>query len=219
MSESAPPAASAGGGGAAAPAGRSPWDRSRRAKNRRYRANLKTRSRLQIACWNAQGLRRKLTELQGWLSESNIDVIAVQEAQFSASSLTEIPGFQTAAVRRRARGRRNSGPAKGGDVAIYVRNGLNFDKLETSALKSSSPAPTLDIHNFLSSGTWRGRPEVQLLRPVGPPYQPRLPTVEGLECPPPGLGPALYGGGRDGAASGGLDGTNRCHHPQRRLPH
>ncbi|KAF0303168.1 RNA-directed DNA polymerase from mobile element jockey [Amphibalanus amphitrite] len=142
---------------------------SRRAKNRRYRANLKTRSRLQIACWNAEGLRRKLTELQGWLSESKIDVIAVQEAQFSASSLTEIPGFQTAAVRRRARGRRNSGPAKGGDVAIYVRKGLNFDKLETaplamadtttewcgirlylsnSALKSSSPAPTLDIHNF-----------------------------------------------------------------------
>ena len=134
MSETAPPVASAGGGGAGGAAVGSSRGRTRRAKNRRYRANLKTRSRLQIACWNTEGLRRKLSELQGWLSGSHIDVIVVQEAQFSASGFTEIPGFQTAATYRRARGRRDSGPAKGGDVAIYVRKGLNFDKLETAPL-------------------------------------------------------------------------------------
>ena len=170
MSEPAPPAASAGGGGAGGGTAGSSRGRCRRAKNRRYRQNLKTRSRLQIACWNAEGLRRKLSELQGWLSDSHVDVLAVQEAQFRASGITEVPGFQTAAVFRRARGRRDSGPAKGGDVAVYVRKGLKFDKLETAPLARAdtttewcgirlflsgtgdptrrSPASHLDIHNI-----------------------------------------------------------------------
>ena len=168
MSEPAPPAASAGGGGAVGAAGGAPRGRSRRARNRRYRRNLKTRSRLHIACWNAEGLRRKTQELQGWLSVAKIDVLAIQEAQFRADGITGVPGFQTAAYYRRARGRTADGPAKGGDVAIYVRKGLNFAKLETAPLaaadtttewcavslymsksKSHDPAPNhLDIHNF-----------------------------------------------------------------------
>ena len=113
MSEPAPPVASAGGGEAEDGTAGNPRGRTRRVKNRRHRRNVQIRSRLQIACWNAEGLRRKRTELQGWMSVSHIDVVAIQEAQFQASGPTEAPGFQTVAVFRRARGRRDSVPAKG----------------------------------------------------------------------------------------------------------
>ena len=47
-----------------------------------------------------------------------LDVLAGQGTQFRASGTTELPGFQTTAVFRRARDRRNSGPATGGNVTI-----------------------------------------------------------------------------------------------------
>ena len=223
MSEPAPPVASAGGGGAEDGTAGNPRGRTRRAKNRRYRQNVQTRSRLQIACWNAEGLRRKLTELQGWLSASHIDVLAIQEAQFQASGPTEVPGFQTAAVFRRARGRRDGGPAKGGDVAIYVRKGLNFSRLETcpSGLgghhyrvvrhppvpeRSRSPHEERPcVHPGWTSTTSTDRP----IRPgeddqrtdhfdpaaLPSPHGPRIPAGRGLERPPPGVGPTLCGGG------------------------
>ena len=51
------------------------------------------RSRVQIVCWNYKGLRRRLAQCQSWLPATNIGCLVVQEAQFHAPSLTELPGF------------------------------------------------------------------------------------------------------------------------------
>ena len=48
--------------------------------------------------------------------------------------MVNILGYQVAAVTRRARGRRDGARAKGGDVAVYVRNGLSFSRLEGAPL-------------------------------------------------------------------------------------
>ena len=122
----APPAVTDGGG--EAPAGRSGPGSRRRARNRRYRRNRARRSLLTIMVWNAEGLRPKIPELSSWLPGSNVDVVAVQEGQFSKAA-PRIPGFQPPVVTRRSRGRRVGGPVKGGDVAIYVRDGRHFTVL------------------------------------------------------------------------------------------
>ncbi|KAF0303793.1 hypothetical protein FJT64_024266 [Amphibalanus amphitrite] len=56
------------------------------------------------------------------------------EVQPAAGQPITIPGYQTAALVRRARGRRDGGPAKGGGVAIFVRDGLNYQTIEDSPL-------------------------------------------------------------------------------------
>ena len=130
------PATSAGGGGPISGGGGrgAMGGRSRRAKNRRYRQNRQNRSRLQFCCWNAEGLRPKKAEFQRWLSSEKIDVAAVQEVQLPANQPFTIPGYQTAVVTKRARGRRDDGPAKGGGLAIFVRDGLNFSVIDNSPL-------------------------------------------------------------------------------------
>ena len=107
---------------------------SRRAKNRRYRHNCQVRSRLLLVSWNAEGVLKKIGELSRWLSDMKVDVVALQEAQLAGGALA-VPGYQTAAVTRRARGRRGAGPFRGGDVAILVRNGLNFQTIRESPLQ------------------------------------------------------------------------------------
>ncbi|KAF0307940.1 RNA-directed DNA polymerase from mobile element jockey [Amphibalanus amphitrite] len=67
-------------------------------------------------------------------SELKVDVLAVQEAQLPSGRNIAIPGYQAAAVARRAQGRRRDGPIKGGDVAIYVRDGLSYSTIEASPL-------------------------------------------------------------------------------------
>ena len=130
-----PPAGRAAGGGPGDGGGRRSWGgRSRRAKNRRYRQNRKTRSRLQIISWNAEGLRPKQDELLRWLCDTKADVVAIQEAQLAANKTPSLQGYQTAVVSRRARGRRTTGPVKGGDVLILVRDGLPFSVIEDSPL-------------------------------------------------------------------------------------
>ena len=127
-----PPAVSADGGGTRDRGARGPrGGRSRRAKNRRYRHNCRVRSRLTIVGWNAEGLRTKLSEFSRWLSDTKVDIAAVQEAQLAGNEVT-VPGYQVAAVSRRARGRREEGPAKGGDVLILIRNGINFVSVKQS---------------------------------------------------------------------------------------
>ena len=85
---------------------------------------------MHIVAWNAEGLRTKVPELQSWLPTVKADVVAIQEAQFTAKSLTRIPGFQPPVVTRRGRGRAAGAAARGGgDVAIYVRGGLTFAPL------------------------------------------------------------------------------------------
>ncbi|KAF0295996.1 RNA-directed DNA polymerase from mobile element jockey [Amphibalanus amphitrite] len=120
-------------GGAGRP-DRARGGRSRRAKNRRYRLNRSARSRLVIVSWNAEGLRTKMQEFQRWLSATKADVVAVQEAQLAANKNPSIPGYQTAVVTRRARGRRDGGPVKGGDVALFVRDGLQFTTIDQPPL-------------------------------------------------------------------------------------
>ena len=107
---------------------------SRRAKNRRYRHNRQERSRLLLASWNAEGVASKISELSRWLSDTKVDVVALQEAQLAGGALT-VPGYQTAVISRRARGRRGVGPVRGGDVAILARNGLNFQTIRESPLQ------------------------------------------------------------------------------------
>ena len=129
------PAASALGGGAGARRGAARGGgRSRRAKNRRYRLNRKARSRLTIVSWNAEDLRTKKQELERWLSVVKADVVAIQEAQLAANKTPSLSGYQTAAVTRRARGRRSGGPAKGGDVALFVRDRIQFSTIDRSPL-------------------------------------------------------------------------------------
>ena len=93
---------------------------SRRTKNRRYRHNCRVRSRLLIASWNAKGVCSKSAEFSRWLSDEKVDVAVIQEA--TSGQHLEIPEYQTAVISRRARGRRGTGPVRGGDVATLVRN-------------------------------------------------------------------------------------------------
>ena len=129
------PAVSANGGepgrGERGPRG----GRSRRAKNRRYRRNRQARSRLLVVGWNAEGLRKKIPEFSRWLSAAKVDVAAIQEAQLPANKTLSVPGYQAAVFQRRARGRRGDGPAKGGDVIIFVRDGIAFTTIEASPLQ------------------------------------------------------------------------------------
>ena len=128
------PASADGGGGrrAGGSGGR------RRARNRRYHRNRSQRSLLHLVCWNADGLQPKIRELERWLLSNRADVVAVQEGQFSRSSITRIPGFQPPVVTRRARGR-TTGAAfvKGGDVAIFVRAGVHFVPLADRPLAAA----------------------------------------------------------------------------------
>ena len=87
--------------------------------------------------WTAEGLRKKTLEVQRWLSTRKVDVAVVQEAQLPAGKLINIPGHQIASFARRARGRRTAGPVKGGDVVIYIRDGLKYLKLEDRPLDVS----------------------------------------------------------------------------------
>ncbi|KAF0288946.1 RNA-directed DNA polymerase from mobile element jockey [Amphibalanus amphitrite] len=75
-----------------------------------------------------------MQEFQRWLSATKADVVAVQEAQLAANKNPSIPGYQTAVVTRRARGRRDGGPVKGGDVALFVRDGLQFTTIDQPPL-------------------------------------------------------------------------------------
>ena len=166
MKSLAPPAAGAGGGGTGGRSGGA--RRSRRAKkNRRYRKNCRVRSRLLVMSWNAEGLRKKTLEVQRWLSDNRVDVAVIQEAQLPAKKNIALPGFQLASVARQTRGRRADGPVKGGDVVIYIRDGLKFTKLEDRPLdvsddstewcgirllippsQHSSQPTSIDIHNI-----------------------------------------------------------------------
>ena len=75
-----------------------------------------------------------MEELQSWLSATKADVVALQEVQLAVNQNPSIPGYQTAVVTRRARGRRDGGPVKGGDVALFVRDGLQFTSIDQSPL-------------------------------------------------------------------------------------
>ena len=96
-----------------------------------------------LVSWNAEGLRTKIRELGSWLPAVKADVVAVQEAQFF-KTVPNIPGFQPSVVVRRARGRTTSAAVvKGGDVALYIRAGLQFTVLTDSYLAATDDSTEL----------------------------------------------------------------------------
>ena len=100
--------------------------------------------------WNAEGPRPKIAELSSRLLELHADVIAVQEGQFP-KAVPRIPGFQPPVVTRRIRGRRDGVPGKGGDFAIYVRDGHHFSVL--SGFFQSAADDTAEICGVRILGT------------------------------------------------------------------
>ena len=107
-----------------------PGSRHRRAKNRRYRRNRAGRSHTTVMSWNAEGLRKKIGELQRRLPADKIDVLAVQKGQFPQVA-PRLSGYQPPVVVWRARGRVTGATiVKGGDVALYVRAGLHFEVID-----------------------------------------------------------------------------------------
>ena len=126
----APPSVSTDGGG-------DHWGLRREQGHRRNRMK---RSLLRIVGWNAEGLRTKVPELQSWLPLVSADVVAIQEAQFSAKTAILIPRLQPPVFTRRERGRTTSAAAvvKGGDVAI--RGGIPFSPCKTAYLTPRTTA-------------------------------------------------------------------------------
>ena len=117
-----------GAGGAGADRKRNARANRRRRKNQRLHRNRDVRSRLRIFCWNAEGLRPKLAELQSWLLTERADILAIQECQFGKVPTREA-GFQPPIITRRSLGRTAAADAKGGDVALYLKVGLQFTPL------------------------------------------------------------------------------------------
>ena len=57
----------------------------------------------------------KIPEFKRWLSDKKVVAIAMQEAQLAGGTVS-VQGYQDATISRKARGRRDGGPVKGGDV-------------------------------------------------------------------------------------------------------
>jgi exonuclease III len=58
-----------------------------------------------VICWNVAGLHGKASELQLWLLENKVDLVAIQEAQFSAKRTVRLNGFQYPVITKRKSGR------------------------------------------------------------------------------------------------------------------
>ena len=73
-----------------------------------------------ILFWNCQGIRPKRKELEFYLKENVIDVIALNETFLSKRHSFKIPGYDS------TRNDRSTG--QGGGIAFLVKNGLVVDK-------------------------------------------------------------------------------------------
>ena len=69
-----------------------------------------------ILFWNCQGIRPKRKELELYLKENVIDVIALNQTFLSKRHNFKIPGYDTI--------RNDSSTCQGGRVAFLVKNGL-----------------------------------------------------------------------------------------------
>ena len=75
---------------------------------------------LNILFWNCQGIRPKRKELELYLKENSIDIIALNEMFLNKTYSFKIPGYDT--IRNdRSTGRR-------GGVAFLVKHGLVINK-------------------------------------------------------------------------------------------
>jgi hypothetical protein len=107
----------------------------------RYRRNCRLRSHLTVVCWNAAGLRGKASELQLWLIDNKVNVVAIQEVEFAAKRTVRLYfdgnlGSGDYEAKKGAVGRRRWMAVKGGDVAIYDRSGLLFQRLGYAPLRA-----------------------------------------------------------------------------------
>ena len=121
--------------------------------------------------WNAEGVRGKASELGRWLSDNKVDVAAIQEAQLAGDTLS-IPGYQTAAVSRRARGRRDEGPIPGGGVVTLVRNVLNFTVIRDSPLQPrDDTSECCAVRIILSAASHQPRRYLDIFNVYRPPIR------------------------------------------------
>ena len=74
-----------------------------------------------ILFWNCQGIRTKLKELELYLKENVIDVIALNETFLSKKHKFKISGYETTITNDCSTGQR-------GGVAFLVKNGLAVNK-------------------------------------------------------------------------------------------
>ena len=69
-----------------------------------------------ILFWNCQGIRPKCNELELYVKENVIDLIALNETFLSNKHNFKIPGYDTI--------RNDRSTCQGGGVAFLVKNGL-----------------------------------------------------------------------------------------------
>ena len=120
--------------------------------------------------WNAEGLHKKIGELQRWLPTVKADVLAVQEAQLPKVA-PRIPGYQPPVVVRRARGRvTGASVVKGGDVALYVRAGLHFQTIDDRMTAVADDTTEICGIRLLDGGK-DGQPYLTVLNICRPPIR------------------------------------------------
>ena len=79
---------------------------------------------LRVMQWNAEGVRRKKTELQNFLKERNIDVCCIQETHLNSSHRFSIRGYESYRQDRENR-------PKGGVITL-VRNTISSTEIDKS---------------------------------------------------------------------------------------
>ena len=75
---------------------------------------------LNITFWNCQGVRSKRKELELYLNENSIDIIALNETFLTKKVNFTIPGYDTI--------RNNRSTGQKGGVAFLVKHGLVVNK-------------------------------------------------------------------------------------------
>ena len=97
---------------------------------------------LRVLQWNAGCLRARSTELLHFLSSHPVDLICIQESNLNSSSSFRIPGFSALCSNRtysRSGILSSDATHGGGNVVIFVRQGLSFSELSTSSPSSLHP--------------------------------------------------------------------------------
>lgn len=81
---------------------------------------------IKIAHWNANGLKQKLDELRIFMTDNDIDIMAINETKFTSKQPDpNIPGYDI--LRRDRPTENNTNP--GGGVLIFVRNSITYTEI------------------------------------------------------------------------------------------
>ncbi|MCP4985058.1 MAG: endonuclease/exonuclease/phosphatase family protein [Colwellia sp.] len=114
----------------------------------------KTKS-LKILQLNVNGLTasHKQAELKTIISKHNIDIAAIQETHFKNSNNFKIPGYN---IYRKDRDTINSQAAKGGGVALIIKDHINHNLMDTT--NYLHPNDTTDCISLKIHCTLKARP-------------------------------------------------------------